>query len=163
MATLEMVKAIEEEHAEFSSWKSIVTDPVERRKVLYSSGAVFSQQICGILFFYVYGVVFVQNIGVEDPFLVQLIVNIVQIFAVGASVITANKVRRRVNLMVTNFIMLIAFIIIGGIGTRPLTTTSQYVIVIMSFFVMVGFNYGLGPIAYTIAREMSVGTNQNKM
>jgi len=163
MATLETIKAVEEEHAEFSSWKAVICDPVERRKVFYSSGAMFSQQICGILFFYVYGVVFVQNIGVEDPFLVQLIVNIVQIIAVGASVVTGNKIRRRVNLMVTNCMMLVAFIVIGGIGTRPLNTVSQYVIVVMSFVVVVGFNYGLGPLAYTIAREMAVGTNQNKI
>lgn len=76
---------------------------------------MFSQQICGILFFYVYGVVFVQAIGLGDPFLVQLITNIVQIFAVGASIITANRVRRRINLMITNFMMLVAFIIISGV------------------------------------------------
>lgn len=159
LATLETIKAVEEEHAEFSTWKALITDPVERRKVFYSSGAMFSQQICGILFFYVYGVVFVQNIGVEDPFLVQLIVNIVQIFAVGASVVTGNKIRRRVNLMITNFMMLVAFIVIGGIGTRPMNTTSQYVIVVMSFVVVVGFNFGLGPLAYTGSSRKSFPHN----
>ncbi|POR34959.1 hypothetical protein TPAR_04863 [Tolypocladium paradoxum] len=163
MAKLENAKRIEEEHAQFSSWKSVITDPVERRKVIFSAGAMFSQQICGILFFYVYGVVFVQAIGVEEPFLVQLIVNIVQIFAVGAAVITGNKVRRRINLMVTNCMMLVAFIVIGCVGTKPLTTATQYVIIVFSFVVVVGFNFGLGPLAYTIAREMAVGVNQNKI
>jgi hypothetical protein len=124
---------------------------------------MFSQQICGILFFYVYGVVFVQAIGAEDPFLVQLITNIIQIFAVGASVLTANKVRRRVNLMITNSLMLVALIVIGSLGTQPLTTASQYTIIVFSFVVVVGFNFGLGPLAYTIAREMAVGPNQNKI
>lgn len=96
--------------------------------------------------------------------MVQLIVNIVQIIAVGASVVTGNKVRRRVNLMVTNGMMLVAFVVIGGIGTQStLTTASQYVIVVCSFVVVVAFNFGLGPLAYTIAREMAVGTNQNKI
>ncbi|KAH6880646.1 general substrate transporter [Thelonectria olida] len=142
LATAEASKHIEQSHAEFSFWKSILADPIERRKVIYSAGAMFSQQICGILFFYVYGVVFVQAIGVEDPFLVQLIVNIVQIFAVGASVVTGNKVRRRVNLIVTNCMMLVAFIVIGSIGARLLTTASQYAIVVFSFVVVVGFNFG---------------------
>ncbi|KAJ3949046.1 uncharacterized protein N0V96_000156 [Colletotrichum fioriniae] len=163
MATAENAKNIEEGHAEFSSWGALITDPIERRKLIYSAGAMFSQQICGILFFYVYGVVFVQAIGLGDPFLVQLITNIVQIFAVGASIITVNKVRRRTNLMITNFMMLVAFIIIGGVAVKPLTSSTQYVIVVFSFVVVVGFNFGLGPLAYTVAREMAVGPNQNKI
>ncbi|OQE34549.1 hypothetical protein PENCOP_c017G01364 [Penicillium coprophilum] len=163
MAQAENAKCVEEQHSEFSSWKSLVTDPVERRKVLFSAGAMFSQQVCGILFFYVYGVVFVQVIGVQDPFLVQIVVNVVQIIAVGASVITGNKTRRRVNLMVTSGMMLVAFLVIGGIGTKPLTTAAQYVIVVFSFVVVIGFNFGLGPLAYTVAREMAVGVNQNKI
>lgn len=163
MAQANDARRIGEQNAEFSSWKSLVTDPVERRKVIFSAGAMFSQQVCGILFFYVYGVVFIQAIGVQDPFLVQIVINVVQIIAVGASVIVANKARRRVNLMVTNCMMLVAFIVIGAIGTRPLTTATQYVIVVFSFVVVVGFNFGLGPLAYTVAREMAVGVNQNKI
>ncbi|KAF3806050.1 High-affinity glucose transporter RGT2 [Colletotrichum gloeosporioides] len=163
LATAENAKSIEEQHAEFSSWGSLITDPIERRKLTYSAGAMFSQQICGILFFYVYGVVFAQAIGLGNLFLVQLITNIVQIFAVGASIITANRVRRRINLMITNFMMLVAFITIGDVSVKPLTPSTQYVIVVFSFVVMVGFNFGLGPLAYTVAREMAVGPNQNKI
>ena len=108
--------------------------------------------------------VFAQAIGMKQPFLIQLIVNIVQIFAVGAGVVTGNKVPRRLNLFITNGIMLVAFIIIGGLGTqKELTQTSKYLIVIFSFFVITAFNFGLGPLAYTIAREMSVGPNANKI
>ncbi|KAL2682303.1 hypothetical protein Neosp_006753 [[Neocosmospora] mangrovei] len=164
MQTLEETERVEEQHTEESSWKSLVMDPIERRKVIYSAGALFSQQICGVLFFYVYGVVFAQEIGIKDPFLIQLITNILQIFAVGASVITGNKIRRRTNLLVTNSMMLVAFIVIGGIGTqKTLTTGSQYVIVVFSYMFVVGFNFGPGPLAYTVAREMAVGINQSKI
>ncbi|KAH8172118.1 sugar transporter domain-containing protein [Sarocladium implicatum] len=162
---LRETKRIEEMHAEESSWKGLLSDPIERRKLFYSCGAMISSQICGILFFYVYGVVFAQEIGIKDPFLIQLITNILQIFAVGASVITGNKVPRRMNLFITNSMMLFAFLVIGGIGTQGAspTTASQYVIVIFSYFVIIGYNFGIGPLAYTIAREMAVGTNQNKI
>lgn len=161
---LEETKRVEEAHAEESSWKGLLSDPIERRKLFYSCGAMACSQVCGILFFYVYGVVFAQSIGIKDPFMIQLITNILQIFAVGASVITGNKVNRRTNLFITNSMMLFAFIVIGGIGTQgnP-TTASQYIIVIFSYFVIIGYNYGIGPLAYTIAREMAVGTNQNKI
>lgn len=135
----EDIKAVEEHQAEGSSWKSLLTDPIERRKLFYSCGAMVCSQVCGILFFYVYGVVFAQAIGIKDPFLIQLITNILQIFAVGASVITGNKVSRRINLFVTNSMMLFAFIVIGGIGTQGTPTkAAQYVIVIFSYFVIIG-------------------------
>lgn len=161
---LQETKRVEEAHAEESSWKGLLSDPIERRKLFYSCGAMACSQVCGILFFYVYGVVFAQSIGIKDPFMIQLITNILQIFAVGASVITGNKVNRRTNLFITNSMMLFAFVVIGGIGTQgnP-TTASQYIIVIFSYFVIIGYNYGIGPLAYTIAREMAVGTNQNKI
>ncbi|CAI6039303.1 unnamed protein product [Clonostachys chloroleuca] len=164
LQNFEEMKAIEERHAEGSSWKYLLSDPVERRKLFYSCGAMVCSQVCGILFFYVYGVVFAQAIGIKDPFLIQLITNILQIFAVGASVVTGNKVSRRINLFVTNSMMLFAFIVIGGIGTQGTPTrAAQYVIVIFSYFVIIGYNFGIGPLAYTIAREMAVGVNQNKI
>ncbi|VUC31934.1 unnamed protein product [Clonostachys rosea] len=161
----EDIKANEERQSEGSSWKSLFSDPIERRKLFYSCGAMVCSQVCGILFFYVYGVVFAQAIGIKDPFLIQLITNILQIFAVGASVVTGNKVSRRLNLFITNSMMLVAFIVIGGIGTQGSnpTTAAQYVIVIFSYFVIIGYNFGIGPLAYTIAREMAVGVNQNKI
>jgi hypothetical protein len=139
LQTLEEIKRVEEQNAEESSWKSLIINPIERRKLLYSCGAMISSQVCGILFFYVYGVVFAQAIGIKDPFLIQLITNILQIFAVGASVVTGNKVARRMNLFITNSMMLVAFIVIGGIGTQGTpTTAAQYVIVIFSYFVIIG-------------------------
>lgn len=164
LTILQEARERELEHQAGSSWLALLTDPVERKKVIFSAGALYSQQICGILFFYVYGVVFAQAIGIKQPFMIQLITNILQIFAVGAAVITGNKVPRRVNLLVTTGMMFVAFIVIGSIGaTRTLTTSSQYVIVVFSFVIIVAFNYGLGPLAYTVAREMAVGPNQNKI
>lgn len=60
--------------------------------------------------------------------------------------------------------MFVAFLVIGGIGThKTLSSADQYVIVVFSYVVIVAFNIGLGPLAYTVAREMAVGINQNKI
>ncbi|KIV80999.1 hypothetical protein PV11_08453 [Exophiala sideris] len=153
-----------ERENEASSWMSLVRNPIERRKTIFSCGAMFAQQINGILFFYVYGVIFAQAIGIKQPFTISLITNILQIFAVGASVIFGKKVRRRENLLITTGMMFFAFIVIGGIGTKKtISTASQYVIVIFSYVIIVAFNFGLGPLAYTVAREVAVGPNQNKI
>ena len=50
-----------------SSWISVFRDPIERRKLIYSCGAMVAQQINGIQFFYSYGVVFAQSIGIKTP------------------------------------------------------------------------------------------------
>lgn len=47
METLEIAKRVEDERAQFSSWKALYQDPIERRKVIFSAGAMFSQQVCG--------------------------------------------------------------------------------------------------------------------
>lgn len=164
IAILEEAVLQDQESGEGSSWMSLLTDPVTRRKVIFSCGALFTSQINGIIFFYVYGIIFAQAIGIEQPFTISLITNILQIIAVGFSVVLGNKVRRRTNLFVTNSIMIFAFIVIGGIGTRKtISTGSQYVIVIFSYFVICAYNFGPGPLAYTIAREMAVGHNQNRI
>ena len=45
MSMLKEAKETEEHHAEESSWKALLFDPIERRKVIFASGAMFSQQV----------------------------------------------------------------------------------------------------------------------
>ncbi|KIW03137.1 uncharacterized protein PV09_05779 [Verruconis gallopava] len=161
---LEEAKRVQEEENAKSSWVSLLTNPIERKKIVFSAGAMFAQQINGILFFYVYGVVFAQAIGIKQPFTIQLITNVLQIVAVGASVVTGNKVRRRLNYLITTVMMFVAFLVMGGIGThKALSTADQYVIVVFSYVIIVAFNFGMGPLAFTVAREMAVGVNQDKI
>ena len=128
--------AVERERANdaTSTWSSLFKDPIERRKLLYSCGAMVAQQINGIQFFYSYGVVFAQSIGISEPFTISLITNVLQVVAVFVSVILGNKVPRRPNLLVTTIMMWCAFIIIGGIGTiKPLPNSAAIGIVVVSY------------------------------
>jgi sugar porter (SP) family MFS transporter len=147
-----------------SSWMSLIKDPIERRKLIFSCGAMVAQQINGIQFFYSYGVVFAQSIGIKQAFTISLITNTLQVVAVGVSVLLGNKVRRRANLLVTTVMMLLAYIIIGGLGAGPYTRTSfSTAIVVISYIIIVAFNFGHGPLAFTIASEMATGRNRNKI
>lgn len=147
-----------------SSWTSLVKDPIERRKLIYSCGAMVAQQINGIQFFYSYGVVFAQSIGIKQAFTISVITNTLQVVAVGVSVVLGNKVPRRANLLVTTVMMLGAYIIIGGLGAGPYRRNSfSMTIVVISYIIIVAFNFGHGPLAFTIASEMAVGRNRNKI
>lgn len=113
LAALEEIKQHEDLQSVFSRWTALLVDTVERKKVICSAGAMYAQKICGILFFYVYGVVFAQAIGISQPFTIQLITNILQIFSVGASVLSGNRVPRRNSLFITTWMIFGAFIVIG--------------------------------------------------
>jgi hypothetical protein len=123
-----------------------------------------AQQINGIQFFYSYGVVFAQSIGIKQAFTISLITNTLQVVAVAVSVVLGNKVSRRKNLLVTTVMMFVAYIVIGGLGAGPYTKTSySTTIVVISYIVIVAFNFGHGPLAFTIASESAVGRNRNKI
>lgn len=70
-----------------SAWFDIIRDPIERRKLVYSAGALIAQQINGIQWFYYFGTVFSKAIGLEDPFLMTLIV------FVGSSILASHFLR----------------------------------------------------------------------
>jgi len=60
--------------------------------------------------------------------------------------------------------MLLAYIIIGGLGAGTYTKASfSTTIVVISYIVIMAFNFGHGPLAFTIASEMAVGRNRNKI
>ena len=147
-----------------SSWISLLTDPVERRKMIFSCGAMVAQQINGIQFFYSYGVIFAQSIGISQPFTISLITNVLQVVAVAVSVVLGNKVSRRKNMMICSLILWAALLVIGGLGTlRTFSTGVSAAIVVFSYIVIVAFNFSLGPLAFTVASEMAVGRNRNKI
>jgi len=148
-----------------SGWLQLVTDPVERRKVVYSAGALVAQQINGIQWFYYFGTVFAEDIGLTDPFLMTLIVFIIQVFVVLAAVLLANKLPRRPLLMVTTGIMTVSIFIVGCLGIPSNEPSSTIGKVIISFVIIeiAAFNFAWGPLGWTIASEMAVGRNRNKI
>ncbi|PYH92416.1 general substrate transporter [Aspergillus ellipticus CBS 707.79] len=161
---LTQARDYEESLAEESSWRTLLLSPTSRKKLLWAAGGMYSQQICGIIFFYNYGVIFAEALGMSDPFTISLITMILQIVAVAASILTGNRLSRRTNLLSSTGMIFLAFVIIGGLGTQsPLSTASKYVIVIASYVVICAYNFGLGPLTYAVTREFSVGVNQNKI
>lgn len=158
---VEREKTVEAE----SGWLQLLTDPIERRKLMFSAGALIAQQINGIQWFYYFGTVFAQAIGLQDPFLMTLIVFVIQVFVVLAAVFFANKIPRRPLLMVTTGIMTASIFIVGCLGIPGGEPTSTIGQVIISFVIIeiVAFNFAWGPLGWTIASEMAVGRNRNKI
>jgi hypothetical protein len=87
--------------------------------------------------------------------------------AVGLSVILGNKMRRRVNLLVCTCGMLVFLIVVGGLGTThrggPFSKPIGITIVVFSYINIICFNFSIGTLSYTMASEMAVGRNRNKI
>jgi MFS transporter, SP family, sugar:H+ symporter len=135
-----------------SGWLQLVADPIERRKVIYSAGALIAQQVNGIQWFYYFGTVFSKAIGLSDPFLMTLIVFIIQVFVVLAAVLLANKLPRRPLLMVTTGIMTISIFVVGCLGIQGNNPSDAIGKVIISFVIIeiAAFNFAWGPLGWTI-------------
>lgn len=142
----------EAEQANQGSWLELVTDPIERRKLIYSAGALVAQQINGIQWFYYFGTVFAQAFGLEDPFLMTLIVFIIQVFVVLAAVMLANKIPRRPLLIVTTAIMTVSIFIVGCLGIPGGTPSPTIGKVIIAFVIIeiAAFSFAWGPLGWTI-------------
>lgn len=52
LVIIEDAVQLEQEMESESTWASLITDPVERRKLIYACGVMFAQQINGIQFWY---------------------------------------------------------------------------------------------------------------
>ncbi|KAL2801836.1 general substrate transporter [Aspergillus granulosus] len=168
MQAIETQVTLEREQAKDATWASLITDPIERRKLFYACGAMFVQQINGIQFWYTYGVVFAQSIGVADPFTINTIIYVLQIITVAISVLLGNKMSRRKNLLVCSVGILVSLITVGGLGTTRASdgTFTRGVgigIVVLAYINIIFYNFSIGTLSYSIASEMSVGRNRNKI
>lgn len=148
-----------------STWLQLLTDPVERRKLVHSAGALVAQQINGIQWFYYFGTVFSEDIGLGDPFLMTLIVFVIQVFVVLAAVLLANRLPRRPLLIATTGVMTVSIFVVGCLGIPSTAPSPTFGRVIISFVIIeiVAFNFAWGPLGWTIASEMAVGRNRNKI
>ncbi|PIG79442.1 hypothetical protein AARAC_011688 [Aspergillus arachidicola] len=128
----------EKQLAEDSSWFDLIIDPIERRKSIYFADALVAQQVNGIQWFYYFGTLFSKAIALSDPRPLLLIttgITGVSIFVVGCLGIPGGEVSH----------------ILGKV-------TISFVIIEIT-----AFNLAWGPLGWTIASEMAVDRNRNKI
>jgi SP family sugar:H+ symporter-like MFS transporter len=165
MMTIRGSLAAEAEQSAESRWSDLIKDPIERRKVIYSAGALVAQQINGIQWFYYFGTVFSQAIGLEDPFLMSIIVFTIQIVTVLAAVFCANKIPRRPLLLTTTLIMTASIFIVGCLGIPGSDVSPTFGKVIISFVIIeiTAFNFAWGPLGWTIVSSTRYQTLRQKL
>jgi hypothetical protein len=99
-----------------------------------------------------FGTVFSQAIGLEDTFLMNIIVFPIQIVTVLAAVFCANKIPRRPLLLTTTLIMTASIFIVSCLGIPGSDVSSTFGKVIITFVIIeiTAFNFAWGPLGWTI-------------
>lgn len=177
-ALIEEVAEIEANHAyELSLGPSTYKDvfvgtPRLGRRIITGCCLQMLQQLAGPNFIFYYGTVFFENIGVSSPFLIQLIINLVNFFSTFPGMALVETFGRRNLLMVGALGMAICQIIVGSVGsTLPESHSANIVLVFFVCLFIFFFAASWGPVAWVVtseiyplkvrAKSMSISTASN--
>lgn len=149
-----------------TGWMSLLHG-VEARKLLIVCGTLTAQQIGGVQFIFSYTTTFFSASGIADPFLVTIIVDIIEVVGVLCSFLVVNRFGRRPLLIYTSIPMAASLFVAGGLGRNanglPVTTAENRALVAMICIYVFFFNLAWGPLAWVIASECAVGQNRQKL
>lgn len=137
-----------------------------RRRLICVVGILVGQQIGGVQFIFSYTTVFLSSIGIASPFLITIVVDLVEVFGVICSFFVVNRFGRRPLLLWSSAFMTIVLLICGALGTINVNIRSEIenqAIAAMIILYVFAFNVGWGPLAWVIASELSVGKNKQKI
>lgn len=151
------------EAGQHAGWKNLFTSPIERRKLLIVCGVLASQQINGIQFVFSYTTSFFAATGINDSFIVTIIVNIVQVIGVLASFLIVNRFGRRPLLFYTSIPMVAALFLMAALGTIERNDAENKVIIFCVCLFVFSFDLAWGPLAWVVASETATGPNRQKL
>ncbi|RDW89169.1 hypothetical protein BP6252_01201 [Coleophoma cylindrospora] len=147
-----------------SSWKSIFSSSVERRKAYIGIILQGLQQGSGINFINSYGILFFFDIGISNSFLIQIGLYIIGMPGTLLMQVLVERVGRRILLIITGSIIASALIIMASCGlVEGNPAWADRLIVSMVYIYMFVFNVGWGPTVWVITSEISTGRNRGKL
>ncbi|KAF5372878.1 hypothetical protein D9758_001557 [Tetrapyrgos nigripes] len=150
-----------------SRWTDLVFGTT-RRRFICAVGILISQQISGVQFIFSYATVFFQDLHIASPFIITIVVDIVEVVGVIVSFFLVNRFGRRPLLLWTGAGMTIVLLICGGMGVkseayRQIHPEYNQVAAAMIIIYVFLFNLAWGPLCWVVATELSVGRNRQKI
>ncbi|KAG9121975.1 hypothetical protein FRC07_001827 [Ceratobasidium sp. 392] len=127
-----------------------------RTRVLTGLGFLGVQQLTGINFIFYYGTTFFFKAGISDPYLISVLINVVNVAATFPAFILIDKVGRRPLLIWGALWMAICQLIIGAAGITISTSnaTGQRVLVAFLFLYVAAYANTWGPVAWVVNAEL---------
>ncbi|KAI1821810.1 general substrate transporter [Xylaria intraflava] len=140
-----------------SSYRDVFTgSPHLGRRILTGCGLQMLQQLTGINFIMYYGTTFFTSAGVTDPFIISLVLNIINVGSTIPGLFVVESWGRRKLLIVGSVGMAICQLVIAIFSTAAhdmKKLVAQLLIVFVSFFVFF-YAASWGPVTWVVTSEI---------
>lgn len=149
VAELNEIKAIHE--YEMSLGESTYADcfaPNMIKRLLTGCGLQALQQLTGINFIFYYGTQFFKNSGFENPFLIGLTTNLVNVISTLPGIYMVERMGRRNLLLIGAVGMCVCEFIVAIVGITVFTDTANKVLVAFVCFYIFFFASSWGPVGW---------------
>ncbi|KAI8624221.1 general substrate transporter [Xylariaceae sp. FL1651] len=157
-----------------ASYRDVFTgSPHLGRRILTGCGLQMLQQLTGINFIMYYGTTFFEGAGVSNPFVISLVLNVINVVSTVPGLFVVESWGRRRLLIVGSIGMAICQLVIAIFSTVAYDMkglVAQLLIVFLAFFVFF-YAASWGPVAWVVtseiyplkvrAKSMSISTSAN--
>ncbi|OJD16977.1 hypothetical protein AJ78_02911 [Emergomyces pasteurianus Ep9510] len=125
------------------------------RRVILGTALQMFQQLTGVNFIFYYGTTFFQQSGLENPFLVSIITNAVNVASTPVSFYIIERFGRRKLLIWGAIVMLVSEFIIASVGTAlPGSDAASTCLIVFVCLYICGFASTWGPGAWVLIGEI---------
>lgn len=126
------------------------------RRLLTGCGLQMLQQLSGCNFIFYFGTTFFIKLGIDSPFVVQLITNLVNCISSVPGMVLVESLGRRRLLMIGATGMGICQLVVAAVGTAADTNerAANYIIIIFVCLYIVFFAASWGPVVWVVTSEI---------
>lgn len=152
----EDIKANHEFESQFgkASWKQVFTNLNKQHRRLFMGVTIQAlQQLTGINFIFYYGTLFFQNSGIENPFVIQLATNIVNVCMTIPGIFLIELLGRRKLLLCGSVVMAVSQLIVASVGVATDSIAANQCLVAFTCIFIAGFAATWGPLCWAVVAE----------
>ncbi|ORY21515.1 general substrate transporter [Naematelia encephala] len=154
-----LVHAVQLEQTVHSSQKSAswlaIFKGVDARRTFVSFFPFCMQQLFGVPLIFGYITYFFQLVGVTQPFLITIIVNVVGMVGVLIGTFLTDFVGRRPLILVGGAVMCISLLSVGIAGSVAASAVGNKVLIAFSIIWVIAYGCSIGPLGYAYTAESS--------
>ncbi|GAA5873086.1 hypothetical protein JCM16303_006934 [Sporobolomyces ruberrimus] len=135
-----------------------------RLRTLTGMGLQALQQLTGINFIFYYGTSFFQNSGIDNPFIITIATNVVNVGATIPGILAVDRAGRRALLLYGAAGMAVSQLIVAAVGvaTPEGNQASQKVLIAFVCIFIAHFAATWGPLAWVVTSEIYPTTTRGK-
>jgi len=134
-----------------------VGSPRLGRRLLTGSGLQMLQQLSGCNFIFYYGTTFFTKINITSPFVIQLVMNVVNVVSTVPGMVLVETLGRRRLLMIGAAGMAVCQLLVASVGTAisdSATYTPNLILIIFVCLFIFFFASSWGPVAWVVTAEI---------